>query len=463
MVMETNLPNTTTKITGCSNSATETTPLSTKVDTTSQQDTGSRFRARRRNTKHIAIVTMGVKLCDEKRGYTRFRFLADLLVREGFTVDLITSSFQHWDKAQRDCEKPCYRSLPYRVVFINEPGYTRNLDLARIRSHRVAAKNLREHFLAEGDTYDLVYAEIPPNDIARVCAEFAEERNIPFVADINDLWPEAMRMVIDIPLVSDVAFYPFARDAKRVYQLLSGAVGTSDEYAERPAKDRDKPYPHTTVYVGNDIATIDAGVEKNADSIEKPKGELWVAYAGTLGASYDLETLIEAAVLFEKERLATKDSARPLPPVRVKILGDGPDREKLETLTAKLHAPVDFLGYTDYELMAAYLCTSDITVNSLVKTAVQSVVTKIGDYLASGKPMINTGSSPEFRTKVAADGFGVNVEAENSRELADAIVKLTTHSSLSKIMGTKARTIAEQEFDQPQAYRKIVDLLHTLL
>lgn len=30
-------------------------------------------------------------------------------------------------------------------------------------------------------------------------------------------------MVVDVPVVSDVAFYPFSRDAKRVYQLLSAA------------------------------------------------------------------------------------------------------------------------------------------------------------------------------------------------------------------------------------------------
>ena len=49
--------------------------------------------------------------------------------------------------------------------------------------------------------------------------------------------------------------------------------------------------------------------------------------------------------------------------------------------------------------MAAYLAKSDILVNSFVKKAPQSIVTKIGDYLAAGKPMINTCMSPEFRQK----------------------------------------------------------------
>ena len=240
-------------------------------------------RAKYTGKHRIAVVTMGVKLGDETKGYTRFRFLSELLVREGFEVDLITSSFQHWEKAQRDCSKACYRGLPYRVVFVEEPGYAKNLDLQRIRSHRVAAKNLRAHFERESGSYDLIYAEIPPNDVARVCAEAAAMQGVPFVADINDLWPEAMRMVVDIPVLSDVVFYPFARDARRVYQLLSAAVGTSDEYTARPAKDRERPYPHVTVYVGNDVSAFDEGARRNADRIVKPEGEVWATYAKALG------------------------------------------------------------------------------------------------------------------------------------------------------------------------------------
>ena len=413
--------------------------------------------------KRLAVVTMGVKLGDETRGYTRFRFLSEALAKAGFEVDLITSSFQHWDKAHRDTARACYRGLPYNVVFIDEPGYKRNLDLSRIRSHAVAAKNLRAHFERTRGSYSLIYSEIPPNDVARVCAEFAHETNVPYVADINDLWPEAMRMVVNIPLLSDLAFRPFARDAKRTYELLTAAVGTSDEYAARPAQDRETPYPKITVYVGNDLAKFDEGAAAHASEIVKPENEIWVTYAGTLGASYDLKTLIEAAALLRERAAQPADAEHPLPPIRVKILGDGPDREKLEQLARQLEAPVDFLGYTPYEKMAAWLCASDITVNSLVKSAVQSIVTKIGDYLASRSPMINTGSSPEFRAKVESDGFGVNVEAENASALADAIADLALHESTRKIMAARGRDIAERQFDQPQAYQEIVNLVKKLI
>lgn len=50
--------------------------------------------------KKIAIVTLSVALEGEK-GYSRFRFLANML-SQYYRVDLITSTFQHWEKKQRD-------------------------------------------------------------------------------------------------------------------------------------------------------------------------------------------------------------------------------------------------------------------------------------------------------------------------------------------------------------------------
>ena len=406
--------------------------------------------------RRIAVVTQGVKLGDETRGYTRFRFIAEALANAGFEVDLITSTFQHWDKAQRNTTRECYAGLPYRIRFVYEPGYTRNLDLVRINSHRVFARNLRgffeSRFADDPHAYDLIYSEIPPNDMALACAEIARDHRIPYVPDVNDLWPEAMRMAIDIPILSDVAFAPFALDAKKTYNLIAAAVGTSDEYALRPAADREMPFEHITVYVGNDLAKFDTGAAERASDVIKPADEFWVIYTGTLGASYDIATLIEAG------RLAALEDPR----IRVKILGDGPDRAKLEKLAADTHAPVDFVGYAPYELMAAYLKASDITVNSLVKSAPQSIVTKIGDYLAAGIPMINTGSSPEFRAKVENDGFGLNVWAEDAATLSRAIVELAADPDLCAAMGAVARHIAETQFDQPRSYQAIVELIRKL-
>ena len=410
--------------------------------------------------KKIAIITMGVKLKGEK-GYTRFGYLAEFLTKAGFQVDLITTTFQHWEKAQRDLKKIQADidagEYPFGLRFIYEPGYKKNVDLARIRSHKIAAQNLKkmlEDKPEDGKDYDLLYAEIPPNDVARVAAEYGVAHNIPFVSDVNDLWPEAMRMVLDIPVVSSVLFYPLQRDAEKVYSMVSGVVGTSDEYRDRPFKNQNRNVPKVTVYVGNEIKVFDEGAEENKASVAKPEGEFWVSYAGTIGTSYDIRTMVLAG-----EELIRRGH----PDIKIKILGGGPMKDELEKLAKDNKIKnVEFVGYAPYDKMAAYLAESDVLVNSFVKKAPQSIVTKIGDYLAAGKAMINTCMSPEFRNKVEADGFGINIMPEDVEILAGAIEDLYNDDEKRLAMGKRAREIAEEQFDRPKAYQKIADLVTEL-
>lgn len=403
---------------------------------------------------------MGVKLKGEK-GYTRFGYLAEFLTKVGYQVDLITTTFQHWEKAQRDLAK-IQKDIdageyPFGLRFIYEPGYKKNVDLARVKSHKIAAKNLKkmlENKPEDGKDYDLLYAEIPPNDVARVIAEYGVANNIPFVADVNDLWPEAMRMVLDVPIISSALFYPLERDAEKVYSMVSGVVGTSDEYRDRPFKNQKRDVPRITVYVGNEIKEFDQGAKDNWDQAIKQEEEFWVSYAGTIGTSYDIRTMVLAGEELKK---------RGYPNIKIKILGGGPMKEELEELAkSRKIENVEFVGYAPYGKMAAYLKKSDILVNSFVKKAPQSIVTKIGDYLAAGKVMINTCMSPEFRAKVDKDGFGINIMPEDVTILADAIEDLYKDEKKRLAMGRKAREIAEEQFDRPKSYQKITELIERL-
>ena len=402
--------------------------------------------------KKIAVISMGVKL-DNEKGYSRFRYIGEFLSDAGYQVDLITTTFQHWEKAQWNLDEIKKENYKFNLKFIYEPGYKKNIDLRRIRSHRIAAKNLRQLLEKEGD-YDLIYCEIPPNDVALAAAEYAKSKGIPFVPDVNDLWPEAMRMVLDIPVISDILFYPLLRDAEKVYSLVSGIIGTSDEYRDRPLKKQKLNVPKKTVYVGNEIAEFDAGVEEYSPQISKGGDEFWVSYAGTIGTSYDIRTMVLA-----RKALLNRGRSQ----IKIKILGGGPLKEELETLAKEQNCSnVEFVGYAPYPKMTAYLAKSDILVNSFVKKAPQSIVTKIGDYLAAGKPMINTCMSPEFRNKVEHDGFGINIMPEEVNVLADAIEKLYEDEAGRTEMGKKARTIAEEQFDRPQSYKKIIELIEEL-
>lgn len=402
--------------------------------------------------KRIAIYTQDAKLANEVKGATRYVYLATLLHDQGYEVDFITSGFQHWEKRQRDIEHFDAGTDAYTIKFIDEPSYPKNMCPQRIWAHHVVSNRVSDYFEQHHD-YDLIYCQIPPNDVAREIGKAAKKFNIPFVVDVNDLWPEAFRVAFDVPVLSDVLFAPFYRQARAVYQMADAIIGTSEEYRERGIRDARAGIPSETVYVGNQLAEFDAGAAAHAAEIDKPEGEIWVSYAGTLSACYDLETLVTAIAEVQKVH----------PEVVLQILGDGSERENLKRVASAAGANVVLHGYLPYDQMAAWLSKSDITVNSLVEKAAQSIVTKIGDYLAAAKPMVNTSCSAEFRAKVESDGFGVNVKPGHPDEMAKALLELIEDEPRRAEMGRIARHIAEDQFDRPHSYMKTVRLIEGLL
>lgn len=403
--------------------------------------------------KRIAIVASDVAMPGEK-GLSRLHYLAELFQKNGFSAEVITGDFQHWEKRPRTAEDigRIQSVSSCKVTFVHETPYRKNIDPRRILSYRELARNVQK-YLAQNE-YDIVYALIPDNYLCAAAGKYAKKHNVPFIVDVEDLWPEAMRMVLDIPVVSDVLFSYFTVNAKAAYRCADGVVGSSDEYRDQPLKYGVKVPLAKTVYVGTDIARFDQGAAANASRVQKPEGEFWVTYAGTLGASYDIGTLIEAAHLL-RERGRTD--------IRVLLLGGGPDEARLKAQAEKSAAQVRFPGYLPYELMAAYLKASDVTVNSLVEKASQSIVSKIGDYLAAGIPMVNTGLNREFKEKVVSGGFGVNVPPGDAPALADAIELLYLQPETRKTMGDAARRLAVARFDRPAAYAEIVDMARDLI
>lgn len=400
----------------------------------------------------ILVMSHSTKLPGDLKGLDRESYMARILAKAGYQVELVTSNFQHWEKQKRKVDDSAFDDEPFGIVRLDEPGYFKNVDPVRIASHAVFAHNLGKWLEGAEDDFDVVLFNIPPNQTADVCAKWARANNIPYIVDVTDLWPEAMEMVFSVPIASDIAYEPLRREAARIYAGASAVVGTSDEYAGYPKSQYGCCAPAATIYVGSDISVFDDGVAGNAGLVDKPVGEVWAAYAGTLGTSYDLENLIVASAMVPEEI-----------GLRVKIIGDGPEKEGLEEKAAVLGAPVDFLGYRPYGEMAAWLSASDMLVNSLREDAPQSIPSKISDYLAAGKPIVNTGASAEMKSLLEDNGCGVNVKAGDAEALALAMAALAVSEDTRAEMGFPARLLAERRFDRRRSYLPIVAIADALV
>ena len=113
--------------------------------------------------------------------------------------------------------------------------------------------------------------------------------------------------------------------------------------------------------------------------INKPEGELWIAYAGNLGNSYDFTTLLKAV-----KKVAE--------PHRYKMLfiGDGDRRHDIEEYAKNHKLNVEITGYLPYKKLLAYLSYCDIAVNIFKKETKVVYSYKFNDYAAMGCFILNS-------------------------------------------------------------------------
>ena len=111
-------------------------------------------RYQTRKPKRLAVVTMGVKLGDETRGLHALSLPVGLLARAGLRSrphHVIVPALGQRRIATR--RKHATETFPTTVVFIDEPGYTKNLDLRAFAviawRRRICARAFRAH----GGTY----------------------------------------------------------------------------------------------------------------------------------------------------------------------------------------------------------------------------------------------------------------------------------------------------------------------
>ena len=396
--------------------------------------------------RRVLLVNNSVYLPGEG-GYKRTMYMYDMMKRMGYPVTLVTGDFNHYKKSVRNVEEFKKNYPDYSdIVFLHMPKYKKNISLKRYYSEKYWSVQFNKWFKKHAKDFDVVFfSDIDYNlPVDKICVKHGIKK----IVDIRDLRPEAFKVVVKNNFLYNVLFFPMKLKANKAYACADEFVSVSREYLDRGLSANTKSKNPAVVYLGSTLEKFFQGVEKYSDEIVKPEGEFWVSYAGTLGESYDLFTLIDAA-----KKLESAYDGK----IKFKILGQGPDEEKLRKHVEKIDAKnVEFIGFLPYEKMAAFLCKSDITVNAIKKKASQSIINKVADYFASGAPMLNSCTCQEQRDMVDDYQVGMNYEAENPDSLAEVIRKLYDDPDLRKQYGENAKKLALEKFDRRTSYLEIL-------
>ena len=374
----------------------------------------------------------------------RFLYIARMLA-EKHSVEIITSDFLHTEKRLRN---KAAAKWPFKVTFLHETGYSKNVCLKRFYSHYIWGKSVKK-YLEKRKKPDVIYCAVPSLSAPLAAAKYCEKNDIRFVIDVQDLWPEAFQMVVNIPVVSDIVFFPFKAMADGIYKRADAICAVSRTYVDRALKVNSKCRKCESVFLGTDLDTFDTNAANN--KVERPQDDgLRLAYCGTLGSSYDLTCVIDALDIVKK---------RGIQPPEFIVMGDGPDKERFEEYARKKDVDADFVGRMPYDKMCGMLKSCDITVNPISHGAAQSIINKHADYVASGLPVLSTQECKEYRHLVKEYQMGFNCKNGDAGDLADKLIKLIENADLRRKMGANARKCANEKFNRANSYQNIIRLI----
>lgn len=374
----------------------------------------------------------------------RFMYLCKELSKD-HNVEIITSDFSHSAKKHKEIHT---FEWPFKITFLHEPGYRKNISVKRFLSHKAWGKNV-DRYLKSRHKPDVIYCAVPSLTAALKSAKYCERNNVRFIIDIQDLWPEAFKMAVDIPVVSDIAFMPFSLIADWIYKRADEIIAVSDTYVKRALKVNSKCDSGHTVFLGTRLEIYDQGATKEP-FVKKTNNEIWIGYCGSLSASYDIPNLIRAVKILREKNINN---------IRLMIMGDGSSKKYFESIAEEMRIPCTFTGRLIYDQMCATLQQCDIVVNPIKHGSAASIINKHGDYAASGLPVVNSQESKEYRELIERYNMGLNCKNENAEDMAAKLETLIFDNNLRIEMGQNARRCAEEKFDRKNSYVEIMDCI----
>jgi glycosyltransferase involved in cell wall biosynthesis len=327
-------------------------------------------------------------------------------------------------------------------------GYAREYCLALFHQSRLAWRIYRRH------PFDAIHACNPPDLLFLVALPFLA-LGVRFLFDHHDINPELFETKFGRKRWTKRLLYRLVVLAERLTFFFSrrASIATNQSYkriaVERGRMEADR------VFVVRSAPDLRRFCPVPANPRWKHGKRYLVGYLGTIGPQEGLEFLVQAA--------ARLKSSRPGNDIAWLVIGDGPTRQDVINLAARLGVAgeITFPGRLDDSTLIEAICSCDVCVNTDVATPMndKSTMNKIVEYMALGRPIVQFDLT---EGRVSAGLSSLYAKPNDVADLADQIEELLENPTLRLQMGQYGRRRVEEQLAWKYSVPILLDAYETL-
>jgi len=373
----------------------------------------------------------------------RYHSLAEALAARGHAVVWWSSDWSHRRKARRVSPLRGEKGA-FDVRLIRTLPYARNISLRRVLSQRQWGNTLVQEAkeavrLGELSRPDCIVASTPPLEGPMAALRLRESFGCRVVTDVMDAWPDTLLQAFPAGSrwLGRRLLQPYGRMLGRACTASDACAAQSVSFARYARKYGSKEEPFVC-YLGAEGLPGDDRIGEDGES-----KVLRFLYLGSMGRSYDLETLIGAT------RHLLADGV----PCELHLAGEGEKLSRLKERAGRfLGRGIEFHGFLSGEALAGLKSRCDVGIVPMFPASGVAVPYKAAEYLAAGLCVVN--SLPgELRDMLEARHCGSFYEAGNQTSLAEEMGGYAGRNPEQRARGRKAaRGLFEEKFDRRMIY-----------
>ncbi len=277
---------------------------------------------------------------------------------------IVTADFNHATKQYKTENEYDY------VHFIHVPAYQNNLSIRRIYSHIVFAVKLYKYLCGLSVLPQLIYCAMPASLTAYYCGRFCKRRKIKFVIDVIDLWPDSLFPISQKFKLLKPLIFPWTYITNKAYSMADYISAESKKYAE-VALIKNKKAKWSYTYLGVDLEEMTRLVLSSKVPDRAEDDEIWICYGGSLGNSYDFDSILAAIKFIDSEGIK----------YRFFFVAEGECRDEISTYIEQNKLNAEITGRMPYNDYLKSLSCCDIAINSFKATSKVVYSYKFNDYV----------------------------------------------------------------------------------